>query len=127
MSQQVKVRGLEDLAKALREHDLNVKAGLKVVGLAGAAVLREAMEQRAPVRSGQLRDNIDIGKVEIEKEARVTVPVGPNKKAFYGLFQEKGTPHHAAQPFMRPAADESQGRVMAAAKAAAKKLIADAA
>lgn len=127
MSQQVKVRGLEDLAKALREHGLSVNAGLKSVGLAGAEVLREAMEQRAPVRSGQLRDNIEIGKVKIEKEARVKIPVGPNSKAFYGLFQEFGTRHHAAQPFMRPAADESQGRVLAAAKAAAKKLIADAA
>ena len=35
----------------------------------------------------------------------VLVMAGPTKAAFYGLFQEFGTAHHAAQPFMRPAWD----------------------
>jgi HK97 gp10 family phage protein len=33
------------------------------------------------------------------------VRVGPTQKAFYGVFQEFGTAHHAAHPFMRPTWD----------------------
>jgi HK97 gp10 family phage protein len=33
------------------------------------------------------------------------VSAGPTKKAFHGTFQEFGTAHHAAQPFMRPTWD----------------------
>ena len=124
MSQQVKVSGLEDLVATLREHGHDVRAGLEMVGRSGAEVLRAEMSKRAPVRTGYLREHIGIGDAKIdEAKGQITIPVGPNNKAFYGLFQEFGTRHHPAQPFMRPAADESQAQVLAAAKAAAKKLI----
>lgn len=35
----------------------------------------------------------------------VSVQVGPTQDAYYGMFQEFGTRHHAAKPFMRPAWD----------------------
>jgi len=35
----------------------------------------------------------------------VITHVGPTQSAFYGVFQEFGTAHHAAQPFMRPTWD----------------------
>lgn len=31
---------------------------------------------------------------------------------FYGLFQEFGTAHHAAQPFMRPAFEQSKEQAL---------------
>jgi HK97 gp10 family phage protein len=43
------------------------------------------------------------------READVEVSIGPSKKTFYGTFQEFGTAHNAAQPFLRPAWD---GNVM---------------
>lgn len=39
------------------------------------------------------------------KGRAVIVSVGPTKAAFYGQFQEFGTAHHAAKPFMRPTWD----------------------
>ena len=39
------------------------------------------------------------------KGRAVITSVGPTRAAFYGLFQEFGTAHHAAQPYMRPAWD----------------------
>lgn len=39
------------------------------------------------------------------KGRSVITSVGPTKAAFYGLFQEFGTAHHAAKPFMRPTWD----------------------
>jgi len=118
----VNVRGIEDLAQALRDHGVDVATGMETVAIAGAEVLRGAMSTRAPVRSGKLRGNIGIWKSTVD-ETKASVPVGPGRDAFYGLFLELGTVHQAAQPFMRPAVDESQDRVLAAAKTAARKLI----
>jgi HK97 gp10 family phage protein len=48
------------------------------------------------VQGGRWRD-VDAGEY--------AVAVGPAKDFFYGMFQEWGTVHHGAQPFMRPAFD----------------------
>ncbi len=43
-----------------------------------------------------------------------TVAIGPSYRPediFYGQFQEFGTAHHAAQPFLRPAFDVMRSRV----------------
>lgn len=42
----------------------------------------------------------------------VITSVGPTKAAFYGLFQEFGTAHHAARPFMRPTWDALKGSML---------------
>jgi len=40
------------------------------------------------------------------------IHVGATKEAFYGpQFQERGTVYHPAQPFLRPAIDETKGDV----------------
>jgi len=40
-----------------------------------------------------------------------TVEVGPDKKQFYGSFQEKGTKHHRAQPFLLPSLESNRARI----------------
>jgi HK97 gp10 family phage protein len=42
----------------------------------------------------------------------VVVRAGPTKKAYYGMFQEFGTAHNAAQPFMRPTWDSMGPRML---------------
>lgn len=42
----------------------------------------------------------------------VITSVGPTRSAFYGLFQEFGTAHHSAQPFMRPTWDALKGKLL---------------
>lgn len=73
-----------------------------------AEPMRAEMSRLAPRRPPKpdLRDHIviSLAKGEDSKEAAVAVgPARPNY--FYGSFQEFGTKHHAAQPFMRPGFD----------------------
>lgn len=80
--------------------------------------MRARMSQLAPREPGHpdLADNIaisvanrlgDVGgeRWQARHDEEHAVAVGPTKDFFYGLFQEYGTVHHAAQPFMRPAFD----------------------
>lgn len=63
----IKVEGLQDLERRLREFGPKVaKNGLRAANFAGAQVFREAVKQTAPVRTGQLKattflDGIDAG------------------------------------------------------------------
>lgn len=47
-----------------------------------------------------------------ESASFAEVYIGPTTKAFYGMFQEFGTSHNAAKPFLRPAFDENVQRVL---------------
>ena len=84
----------------------------------GAEPMRARMEQLAPREPGapDLADNIGIsvanrigdvggGRWQARHDEEHAVAVGPAKFAFWGIFQEFGTVHHAAQPFARPAFD----------------------
>lgn len=57
----------------------------------------------------------------------VITRVGPTKAAFYGLFQEFGTAHHAARPFMRPTWDALKNSMLDTMKEALASEIAKAA
>ena len=125
MSNVVTVRNLDELAKALHDHALDVQAGLGAVAQAGAEVYRQAAAERAPVRTGRLAESVVVGEVEMEGWTAV-VPVGPSAeshRSFIGRFQEYGTVHQPAQPWMRPAGDESVDRIVAASKRAASALL----
>jgi len=84
--------------------------------LSKAAVIRELTAAAEPIRAkaassaprGQfpphLADHIVIAAVEDEGGAPA-VAIGPTPHFAYGRFQEWGTIHHPAQPFMRPGFD----------------------
>jgi len=67
--------------------------------------IRTTMAQLAPRAPGppDIAANIVIGPARLPQQ--VAVGVGPAKGFRYGFFQEYGTVHHRAQPFMRPAFD----------------------
>lgn len=58
---------------------------------------------RKEVKGGTLRRSVTRKRLKNLDVAAVTVSI--KSKAFYWLFIEKGTPDHAAKPFMRPAFD----------------------
>lgn len=122
MANTVRIRGAEELARSFQAHGVDVQRGLVGVTMAAAMVIREAAAAKAPRRYGTLSDEMMIGEPKIDGW-KVTVGVGPSKNAFYGRFQEFGTGHHAAQPFLRPAVDENSDRAISAAGAEAEKLI----
>jgi HK97 gp10 family phage protein len=71
---------------------------------------KEEASRRAPVDTRKLKDSIIIQTVE-DNELVTEAKVGPNKKAFYGMFVEYGTRRVKAQPFLRPAFDENQDKI----------------
>ena len=98
--------------------DMQRKA-LAAMASAAAEVVRRRASELAPRMSGDLAKNILAGQVKNE-DRRVVVNVGPGKKEFYGMFQELGTKHSAAQPFLRPAIDEGKNEAVNAARAAGR-------
>lgn len=114
----VKITGASDLAKRLQQLPQAVSRQVQLTALKdGAEVIRARAAQLAPRSTGpgpHLADNIVIGTISaarLERQDRgneTIVEVGPSLKPndlFYGYFQEYGTIHHPAQPFMRPAFD----------------------
>lgn len=124
----IKIEGLQDLDKRLREFGPKVAAnGLRAASFAGARVIREAIKATAPVKTGLLRSNIAAFKRQTPRNvARYSIGVkGIRRKyantrfnvrkgrvgkkyqadgpAFYAKFQEYGSSKQAARPFMRPA------------------------
>jgi HK97 gp10 family phage protein len=132
MKMKVRIEGGAALARTLNALPNKVSQTIRTQALrAGAEPIRQAMSQMAPRDPGapDLADNIVVSTVRkggvtslISDEQTSAVAVGPEKKFFYGFFQEYGTVHHAAQPFARPAFDanvnQSIGIIMKALWAA---------
>lgn len=82
------------------------KAVLVKAARAGAEIIRAEAAKRAPRDQGTLEDEMVMTIAGTgSNAAEVTVKIGPSIRAFYGLFQELGTAHHSAQPFLQPALD----------------------
>ncbi len=106
----VVVIGSEALTKKLIELEGSLRGRvLARAAEAGAEPVRDMAGQLAPRRSGDLAGSMEKEVVLSELE-RADVAVGPT--AYEGLFQELGTEHHEAQPFLRPALDGSEGDVI---------------
>lgn len=85
-----------------------------------AAQVAAAASDKAPRLTGDLAANIETDVSQDDVDDYV-VSVGPAGEQFYGMFQEFGTPHHRAQPFLRPALDEVEPKVASIVAAAVKK------
>lgn len=141
MKTTVKVEGLADLDRALGE--LSQSAGKGALRRAGRKALGPfdlAWREKAPHLSGQLAESGSVGskltrsqRKAQERDSSVEVFAGPgaNPQAWQ---QEVGNSQHPAQPFVRPAWDETKDQIPKAvgvelgieisnaAKRAAKKL-----
>lgn len=105
--------GGEELAAALDRLSTRVSRRLlREALIEGAEPIRRRAGHLAPRAPGapDLADNIGISVSRSEDEA--TIAVGPTQGFFYGLFQEYGTVHHRAQPFMRPAFESEANRAL---------------
>ncbi len=81
----------------------NEKAALKAVGKFTRAEARRILSTVAVERSGTLRKNI----ASYVRRKTKSIEIGVKKKAFWGLFLEKGTRKMRARPFLTPAAEEN--------------------
>ena len=136
---QIELQGVAELVATLEQIGADVQGVVEQIALAAAVPVAKAIEAKAP---GDIGQSIVTATTEKSKK-RVTVSVGPDKKKWIARFLEYGTSPHAitadekkalklyplgdvfrrsvnhpgmaAQPFMRPAFDETQGEAQTAA------------
>lgn len=107
MSFAIEVKGLRELDEALSKlpDELQDKV-LRMALRKAAEPVRAGAAERAPRgTTGELAENIVIA-MKVPRPGLVIAKIGPAGTVFYGEFQELGTVHHAAQPFLRPALEE---------------------
>lgn len=92
---------LRELAAELESAGPRVGAKAARAIRRGGKELERTAKQMAPVRSGALKESIEATIYGDGRSGGITAVVGPT--LLYGLFQERGTSHHAASPFMGPA------------------------
>ena len=105
-------RRLEKQLKAL-PRNLERKAYRQSLG-AAASAMREAIRRAAPRDQGLLRKAIKsrVNSRDLTGEIYVTHGVGVKYDAFYWHFVEYGTSRLPANPFLRPAFEDSQDDVV---------------
>lgn len=113
-----RIEGWEELRRELKA--LGPRLAKKVLRSAtrkGAGVIRREIRARVPVRTGRGRKAIRarVSRGVLLSSGRAAYDIGFAPRAFYLKFQEKGTRHHAARPFLRPG--------FAAAQAQAQKTV----
>lgn len=121
MKGSARLEGGVELAKALATLSTAVSSRLlRESVIEGAEPMRDRMEELAPRSEDapHLRDQMVISVERGEDRREAVVVVGPTRKGFYGSFQEFGTAHHSAQPFARPAFDQTWMQSMAIIAAA---------
>lgn len=90
MSMRVEIVGVEKVVAELRRRQLDVRAGVERICHAGATVVREAIETRAP---GSIADEI-VQETTGRRLSAVEVSVGPSVAAYIAKFLEFGTKPH---------------------------------
>ncbi|MBS4191746.1 HK97 gp10 family phage protein [Bacillus sp. FJAT-49705] len=115
----LRVEGIEELVKALRNADQQIQKELNdLVSECAEIVFREA-DARAPIgKTGRTRFSL---RIEIGKNNKgifyANVVVGARNgdttatSAFYVTFYELGSSHQPPRPFMRPAFDKSKAKM----------------
>ena len=76
------------------------------------AIVVKAARAKVPVLTGTLKKSIKSS-VSVKERGGSYVDIGWGRKAFWGLFIEKGTSRRAARPFLRPAVDENHPQILA--------------
>lgn len=101
------IEGLDELLSKLDGLDSLVKSKNAIARSlrAGAEPIRARAEELAPYETGRLKESMMIT-VGDQTATGAIAKIGPSRKGFYGTFDEFGTSHMAAHPFLKPAYDE---------------------
>lgn len=111
----MRIEGAKELDRVLKRLPKKIRGKvLRQALMAGARVIRKAMRQRAPVRTGKLQMSIAARRDRGAERggASVAVKVGPLGRGFYGMFIEFGTSRQPARPWARPAFEESKNEAL---------------
>lgn len=104
----IKIDGTEELVRKLSLFPSKIRrATIESLRVGGELVKNDARRDAPRGKTRKLSENIDV---ELD-EKDMTMDVGLNKEVWYGIFAEVGTPHHGAQPFLRPALDNNENTI----------------
>lgn len=108
----MEIEGLDELLGKMDGLPLVLQKNLIARSLRkGAEPIRAGAEQLAPddptTPGSRIKEGMMIT-VSDQTAEGATAKIGPSRKAFFGQFEEFGTSHQAAEPFLRPAFDEKQ-------------------
>jgi HK97 gp10 family phage protein len=112
----LRIEGTERLINKLKQIEQQIDLETEDILASGAEVIRERAEQNAPRGRGELAQHIIVDKdfnpdgTIIEQDVQGNegiVAIGPDMEHYYGLFPEIGTKDQPAQPWLRPAFDET--------------------
>lgn len=108
----LKVEGADDIIRALRRADEDLKKELNdLVSEAAEIVFREA-DSKVPIKTGAARASLRIEVGTNEKGVfYANVTVGDVANTFYITFYELGTSRQPPRPFMRPSLDKSKTKI----------------
>jgi len=108
------IQGIEALEAKLQGIARSVRQKLLLKTLKEAVEqTRDLAAQLAPRRTGRLSRGEKIATVpSLSNADTATVRVGPARSVFYGLFNEAGTVHMTAHPFLNPAYQATVNQVM---------------
>ena len=110
----------KNLLQALGQFPKNIQKNVMRGAIrAGANIVRDRAKELVPVDKGDLKKT--IGVVQRKAPANqyvfsITNRKGLKVKGWYAHFVEFGTVKQAAQPFMRPAFEQSESNVLSTAK-----------
>ena len=108
----ISIQGDHELKRLLRDIAENiVPMALPEISLRSVSLIEASAKQKAPVRTGALRDSIITEVIESSRSS-VTLEVGPTVD--YADDVEFGGIRRAAQPYLRPAVDENEEAVVEA-------------
>jgi HK97 gp10 family phage protein len=124
MKVRMKVEGGDKLARRLQMlAEETARKHMREAALEGAEEIRAAAVEKAPERTGTLKENI-FTEITKQTKNRVEIHIGPGEKGWYGRLVEEGHAivvggslkskkrpgriigHVSPQPFLRPAFDE---------------------
>lgn len=111
---EIELTGVDEILNKLQGMGENVgRLENKALKNAAEPLLQDA-KANVPVRTGKLKEGINIGKIKNKggvKYILVGVERGDNSEIFYGKFIEFGTSKRAAQPFLQPAYEKNKNRI----------------
>lgn len=134
----IELRGIKELQGKFKQlTEKMIKKAMKRAALAGAEIIRTDASRRATPYSKRISSNM-LAKVTSQKPTGIVIGVGPTKEFWWGRFIELGHNIYAgkrkrrsarivarvpAHPFLRPAIDENEARVVATVAAEFQKEI----
>lgn len=120
MKTKLTTKGFEDYLERLVAAHADIDAICDEALAAGGEVLLEGMQRRVPVDTGNLKDNLTVTEPMHDgnfHSINIGLVQGVDAKTMtYGMVQEYGSGHVAAQPYIRPTMDEDMGKARKAMK-----------